>query len=641
MEENYQNETVAPVNFDNDKNNQKNKIINHKEYALKLNNNDYILRIEIDNIYITFIVTKLDETVLYNYRNKYDLNSIVDKLDLNPSRHSNLNIILNIIDQVYSKKKLFLSMDDDNTMKILIKFNVIFEEITHELILYKIYMNTDDKFNILYNEIKTMQNNFIAMTNKKDEEIMELKLKLNEMINNLNKKNEEIENFQNLIYEKDKIIDEINGKLKDQEIKIAEINQKLIEHFNNLKNTNNIILEKDVAIKDLNKKLKNKDTTDIENINNIRNYINEINNYSNEKYKELTNLICILGYNDFIKKINYKFDKDPQNLTFKFNINNTNASYGWNDVFEVYTSCRDNREYLVSPNNDNYRLDIIALLDNKLILSLKGHDNHIRTIRYFMNNNNHNEYLISADNEYIVIVWEITNNYNMKYKIATEYGDNIYSCLLLFDLFNDKNYIITSTYCQSDENEKSATKIYSLDNGQFIKLFEKTGKSAIYYLLSWYNQKNNKYYIIQFAFKEIIITNLLEDELYSEFMNEPEDNHLSGFIYQKENIDYLVTSSYNGYINIWDLYEKKINKVINTNECVLCHIIEWNNKYSIVADYNNKSFKIIDIEEGKLVKDIGGQHTDKVACVKKINHPVYGEALLTAGQDHTIKLWIL
>ena len=147
------------------------------------------------------------------------------------------------------------------------------------------------------------------------------------MINNLNKKNEEIENFQNLIYEKDKIIDEINGKLKDQEIKIAEINQKLIEHFNNLKNTNNIILEKDVAIKDLNKKLKNKDTTDIENINNIRNYINEINNYSNEKYKELMNLICILSYNDFIKKINYKFDKDPQNLTFKFNINNTNASY--------------------------------------------------------------------------------------------------------------------------------------------------------------------------------------------------------------------------------------------------------------------------------------------------------------------------
>ena len=502
-------------------------------------------------------------------------------------------------------------------------------------------MNTDDKFNILYNEIKTMQNNFIAMTNKKDEEIMELKLKLNEMINNLNKKNEEIENFQNLIYEKDKIIDEINGKLKDQEIKIAEINQKLIEHFNNLKNTNNIILEKDVAIKDLNKKLKNKDTTDIENINNIRNYINEINNYSNEKYKELMNLICILGYNDFIKKINYKFDKDPQNLTFKFNINNTNASYGWNDVFEVYTSCRDNREYLVSPNNDNYRLDIISLLDNKLVYSLKGHSNHIRTIRYFINNNNHNEYLISADNDIIVIVWEITNNFNLKYKISKKYGDNIYSCLLLFDLFNDNNYIITSTYCQSDEKEKSATKIYSLDNGQFIKHIENTNKTAIYYLLSWFNQKNNKYYIIQFAFKEIIITNLLEDELYGEFMQEPEDNHLSGFIYQKENIDYLCTSAYNGYINIWDLYEKKINKVINTNECVLCHIIEWNNKYMIAADYNNKSFKIIDIDEGKVVKDIGGQHKDKVACVKKINHPVYGESLLTAGQDNIIKLWII
>ena len=308
MKENYDNETVAPAYFSYDNINlhqkEERNIINHKEYILKLNNDDYSLRIEIDKVYISFIVTKLNDSVEYNYRNKYDLNSIVNKLVLNPNKHSNLNIILNIIDQVYSKNKISLSEVDDNTIKILIKFNIIFEEVTHELTLYKIYMNTDDKYNLLYNEIKTMQNNFITVTNNKDNEINQLKLKLNEMINNLNKKNEEINNFKQIINEKDKVIDEINTKLLNQENLIQEINSKIIEQYNNLKNTNNTILEKDVAIKELSKKLQNKECADIETINDIRNYINEINNFSNQRYRELMNLICTLGYNEFIKKIN-------------------------------------------------------------------------------------------------------------------------------------------------------------------------------------------------------------------------------------------------------------------------------------------------------------------------------------------------
>ncbi len=116
---------------------------------------------------------------------------------------------------------------------------------------------------------------------------------------------------------------------------------------------------------------------------------------------------------------------------------------------------------------------------------------------------------------------------------------------------------------------------------------------------------------------------------------------MSGFIYEKENNDYLCSSSSNGYINIWDLYNKKIFKVININKCELAHIIEWNNKYIIVADYNNKSFKIIDLEENKMICDINGQHTKELACIKKIYHPLYGESLLSAAGDNSIKLWVI
>ena len=632
------NATVAPAIFEGEKN--EINILNHKEYNIKCENENYILRIEIDNNYINFILTKLNEIVSSNYKNKYDLLSIVNKLALNPSKHTDLNEILEIFDKVYLKNKLSILKVDDNTVSLIIKFNIIFDEVTHELKLYKIYMNNNDKFNLLYNEIKILQQKIDTITVNKNDEIEKIKSKVKEMDLNLNKKSEEINSIKQSIEEKKLIINKQNEILIRQDNQIKEINNKLIEKENQIAIISNKLEEKEVVINNLDIILKNKEINDNELNNQMKNIINEVNNDLNLKYNELINLISNLEHNEFIRKINYKFEKDPQDLKFRQNINDTNASYGWNDIFEVYISRKDNKEYLVSPNNNNYKLDVISLLENKITVSLKGHNNHIRTIRYFINNINSEEYLISADNDIIVIIWEITYNFNIKFKINTNYSDNIYSCLLLFDLINENSYIVTSSYAQLDDNEKSATKLYSLENGQLIKYISHTNKNAIYYLLSWYNKNNNKYYIIQFSFKAILINSVIDDELYCELVQEPEDNHLSGFIYNlDDNTDYLCSSSYNGYINLWDLFNKSIYKVINTNECVLSNIIPWNNQYIIVADYDNNSFKIIDIEKGKIVKDISGQHTDKVPCVKKIYHPLYGESLLTAGQDNTIKLW--
>ena len=63
-------------------------------------------------------------------------------------------------------------------------------------------------------------------------------------------------------------------------------------------------------------------------------------------------------------------------------------------MFEIFISYKDNKEYLVSPNSINFNLDIFSLINNQKIESLKGHNNDIRTIRYFINNKNKNEYLI-------------------------------------------------------------------------------------------------------------------------------------------------------------------------------------------------------------------------------------------------------
>lgn len=226
------NATVAPAIYEGEKNDI--NIINHKEYNIKLENENYILRIEIDNKFITFILTKLNEVVNCNYKNKYDLLSIVNKLALNPSKHTDLNEILEIIDKVYLKNKLSILKVDDNTISLIIKFNIIFDEVTHELKLYKIYMNTNDKFNILYNEIKLMQQKVDNITTNKNKEIEEIQKKLKEMDLNLTKKNEEINNINLAIKERENLINEQKEMLIKLNNTIIEMNNSLIEKENKI-----------------------------------------------------------------------------------------------------------------------------------------------------------------------------------------------------------------------------------------------------------------------------------------------------------------------------------------------------------------------------------------------------------------------
>ena len=84
--------------------------------------------------------------------------------------------------------------------------------------------------------------------------------------------------------------------------------------------------------------------------------------------------------------------------------------------------------------------------------------------------------------------------------------------------------------------------------------------------------------------------------------------------------------------------KKKIFKVINTNGFKLANIILWNSQYLIAADVNNKIFKIIDIENDS-ISDMKTDHKDKLKCIKKINHPIYGQSLISADWDKTLKLW--
>ena len=626
-------------------------IYNHREYNINNENNNYILRLETNNRYLYFIISSNDN-IEYNYKTNMNLSTIVNKLELNSIKYNNLDLILDIFDEVYKNNKLSIDiLNDESCVLIINLFNVLTAK-KYEIKLVKNCMKEKDKFDMLFNQFKLLKKN-----NYDNDKIEEMNNKINELNNKIDKKDEEI---KDIINKKDLVINEINQKVISLENKIQELENKNIDIINkyeneikslnnkimNLENNiNNSIIKINDSINCFNL-LKEEKNIDNNNVNKMNNNIfnDEINKneiiINNEYQEKEINLEKINNNKEYEKKINYEFVKDPKNLKYKSDLISSNSDSGYNDIFEIYISYKDNQEYIVSPNYKNFNLNIFNLRNNQKILSLQKHENSIRTIRYFINNKNKNEYLISADSNQKVIIWDITNNYNIKYIIDTKYASDIYSCLLVFPENMNDNFIVTSTYCMSKNNEEAATKVYSFNDCKFIKYINNTSDIHIYYLLSWYNKNNNQYYIIQFSKNKILINNLISDELYSELINIPEGYHYSGVLYYKDNKDYLCSSSTNGYLNIWDLYEKKIYKNINTNGSNLAHVINWNNKYIIAVDINKKSFKIIEIENNSIY-DIKNDNKHKLYCIKKVNHPIYGESLLSVTNDKVIKLWTI
>ena len=423
-------------------------------------------------------------------------------------------------------------------------------------------------------------------------EEVETKIELNKIDLDVdNSLYEEISNLKNKLNSNEQVISE----LKEKNAKLEEKMEKLEKKMNEME-----ILKKSMLIFE---KMK------------------DINEKDEKRKKEIED------------KLNHKFTKNPQNLKYKMDINSTNDSFGRNDIFEVFISVRDLKGYLISKNN-NYNLDIYRLEDNTLIKSIKHHTNHITIVRYFLDSNTNREYLLTTDENKMVPLWNIENDFKILYEIKPGYSGKLYSSLLVFGI-NGKNYLLTSSTGSSDY-----TKKYDFESGKFIANINNTNNNYTYYLLYWFNKKNNEHYIIECCENKTSIHNLIKDEIYAELKATNEHRHFSGFIYNKNDIDYLCNGCGNGYIHIWDLFNKNLNASIYDNQgSYLHHIIQWDDKYAIIADVSNYSFKIFNYDEKKYVCNIGGKHSNYVIGVKKINHPIYGESLLSSGADNTIKLW--
>lgn len=343
---------------------------------------------------------------------------------------------------------------------------------------------------------------------------------------------------------------------------------------------------------------------------------------------------------DFLSNPNLKFIKI---------ISKTNYCGGsnFNDRFEIFKSLRNKEVYLVSPNKNEYNIDIISLKTEELVTSLKGHNNFITIVKYYMNDkNNKNEYLLSSDKNNVIIIWDINHKYSIIDKIENHISKGFISSAIMLFNFKDKKCNIDD-YIIFSFNIKYYTQIYSLRDKKKVGNINMTDQYNTYNLLLWYNKKKDIKYIIEFSNENIFIYDIIENSKYFDFYlaNIEISKIISGFIYTKNNDDHLIFASISGIIAFLNLETKKIQTLIyftktsGKKEIYLAYLLQWSNRYMIVCENHKRGFKIIDIETKKTISFFKGKHTGGIIYAKILFHPNYGESLLTLGEDNTIILW--
>ena len=430
---------------------------------------------------------------------------------------------------------------------------------------------------------------------------------------------------------------------------------KIMEEINLLKKEN---LLKNEQIKKLNKEIFELKQNQIirEDIDNNQLNVNKYmpikipkTNINNE-IKDNNSLMKNNGKKIYLKSNVQKiifFNGNPIDLKYKCTIVKDTSAKGVNDIFEVFVCNKDSKEYLISKNAKTHCLDVILLKDNKIITSLKGHTNTITMVRYFFNYKGKNEYLISADKDGNVIVWDINNDYSILHFIKTEYiSNNIYSCYIYFDNF-DNNYIFTSCGLNKyEKNDTSFTKMYSFKDGSFIKNINNTNVNNTYYLLMWHDEhdeQNKNNYLIECCEEKIAINDFKNNLLYTNLLagNFQVLKYYNGTIFYKSGKSYLFSSTSNGYLVIWDLLSKTNIFYIKISPVELYNTVLWNNNCFIISGGRNQNFIIFNIDYGEVVGTIQIEKSSNINCVKKIVHPIYGESIITSGNDHKIRIFAI
>ena len=341
---------------------------------------------------------------------------------------------------------------------------------------------------------------------------------------------------------------------------------------------------------------------------------------------------------------------------FKEGNNNNKNIYDyklWNDLtkdsfaellvdkaFIVFNSINE-ITYLIYSTKKKSIISYDLINEEKINEIKNAHANYITFFNHFFDKNQKKDFILSAscsDNN--IKIWDI-HNYECILNLSDIYntGEITSACFLTYE---NNNYILSGDY----SIHRQPIKVFDF-KGNLIKTIDELKEKTLY-IDTFYNKQSYKMYILtghngfiaSFDYKENIIKHI-----YSEDDNK-KLGHFKVIVWplefnNKEERYKLIESCDDGYIRIWNFDEGTLLKKFKVkNKCYLYGICLLNDDYSFVG-CSDKTIKIIDLYDGKIVKELTEGCQDDILCISFINHPKYEKCLISQGIDQEqIKIWV-
>ena len=111
-------------------------------------------------------------------------------------------------------------------------------------------------------------------------------------------------------------------------------------------------------------------------------------------------------------------------------------------------------------------------------------------------------------------------------------------------------------------------------------------------------------------------------------------------VYKNKDKDYLITSATYGLIKVIDLQAKKDIKTITFEDVFLYSFVKWNDRYLLVNDCLQRRILVLDIDDFTVKSKVLCPEMYFDRFIKKVEHPLYGESIMSVGIDWKIKLFV-
>ena len=336
-----------------------------------------------------------------------------------------------------------------------------------------------------------------------------------------------------------------------------------------------------------------------------------------------------------IKTNNILFKSNPKNIIFSNDIvEDSYSDYTLDNTFCIFQTI-NKLFYLIYANKKNTIISYDITNNKKMCQIIKAHEEYITNFRHYLDKINKRDLLISisADDNNIKL-WDVRT----------------YECLLNLEKINRKGCLYSACFVNYN-NDIFILSSNSTFKSEPIKVFDlkgdmkkiiKTNRDSVYFIDTYYDYKLNKIYILTGNQGHVTSYDFVKNDFYNIYLDNNNECHDSVIIYDNNDSKdiKLIESSKDGNVRIFNFNTGERLKKIKAANLYLVGICLWNKDYLFAAS-GDKTIKLIDLNKGNVIKKFE-EHKNSVITVKKLDHPIYGECLISQNRENSeIKLWVI